>query len=366
MERETTETPKKTTTDPDTTVASRIDPVRIGATVVTGASAAFTAWTVWDMLSGIAPDALALGLGVGVEALWLWLLAIEWRQAGLTGQVHRLLTLTGWVLAGAAAAVLIAHGVTEGSWVLLALAVFPVASKGGWHWLTHSHAAATLARLAESARRRDRSAALSTDLTEDDEVELAEIRRKAAKAKAKAAAEAELAAAEAEADRLRQEAEAAAERVRQETEHQMRQDALRRSLEAQMAAQRADADLLKQRFALEQELRIMRPIGAGPAIGNEQVPDDASAITGPLGGTATAGFGFPQSAPPRREPTVDDRAVPRVPTPGGEGERNRAAVLAAYERLAADGTVPSVSAIATEAGVSRRTVNRHLPPQMRG
>ncbi|MBB6122200.1 hypothetical protein [Nocardiopsis algeriensis] len=316
--------------------------------------------------------------GVFADVLIVSTVLVAW----VAPDVRRLASIGGWIAAAAAGLLLGCHhwGTEQ-----VAFALVPIGSKFLWHIALAARTAweqrrdadrAAAAQAAEKERLeaeeaaqaerdadRERELALSTDLTEDEKRELAEIRRQAAYARAKAEAEMELTAAQAEADRMRQQADADAERIRQEAEHQMRQEALQRQVEAQLAAQRADAELLKQRFALEQELTLMRPIGAGPAIGNERVPDDASAITD---GPFTAGFGFPQSTPARRVPAVDDRTVPRVPTPGSEGERNRAAVLAAYKRLAATGATPSVSAIATEAGVSRRTVNRHLPPQMRG
>lgn len=236
--------------------------------------------------------------GVFADVLIVSTVLVAW----VAPDVRRLASIGGWIAAAAAGLLLGCHhwGTEQ-----VAFALVPIGSKFLWHIALAARTAweqrrdadrAAAAQAAEKERLeaeeaaqaerdadRERELALSTDLTEDEKRELAEIRRQAAYARAKAEAEMELTAAQAEADRMRQQADADAERIRQEAEHQMRQEALQRQVEAQLAAQRADADLLKQKFALEQELTLMRPIGAGPA-----APDDASAITGPVAGFGSA------------------------------------------------------------------------------
>ncbi|MGW5880264.1 hypothetical protein ACWFMI_27330 [Nocardiopsis terrae] len=374
-----------------------IDFTRGIASVVTAASAVFTIWSVWDLArhgaeeGQAAPHAVGLGAGIGVEAVWLWLLAIEWKQASRTGRVNPVLTRTGWALAAGAAVVLAVHGVMT-SWPMALLAVLPLAAKAGWHWLTALRCEQTRARLeaeaaaaraavdaerqAEEAAQaaeqadRERELALSTELTEGEERELAEIRRQAAYARARAAAETELTSAEAEADRLRQEAAADAERVRQETEHQMRQDALRRRVEAQMAAQQADADLLRQRLSLEQELRLMRPfeLGAAGAVSgsSDQVPNDASGLEGLP--PATAGFGFAQPSRPAWGAPRADLGVPPGASPAAspgapQGASPNPGPLTGPQKLLAyvngQGQQATVKGAARELRVDPRTVRRY-------
>lgn len=368
-----------------------VDPVRILAGVLAAGSVVFTGWKIWDLIAGPSAGILIHGVGVAsglaVESAWLMLLALAHQQATRTGHVSRWVTIAGWILAIGAAGILLAHGVQSGAWVMALLGMLPLMAKTAWHGLTHTRALETLDRnqAAEQARsqaeqiererereaaraeaaRLERERALSTDPTDDDEREIAELHRRANVARLRAEAERELTTAEAEAERMREQAQAEAERIRREAESQLRREAIWHKTEEELAVLESNAALFKRRSEVESELALTSPLrlGAGP-----HVPNDASGITGPgPDGPAgpVAGFGVPEQARAQGAHPADQH-MPSVPTPGGgalsEAERNRRAVLDAYTRLSDGGTVvPTISAVADAAGVSRRTVNRHLP-----
>ncbi|WP_306365981.1 hypothetical protein [Nocardiopsis sp. CC223A] len=368
-------------TPPKVATASRSLPLRMAAfaawatptRMIVGAAAVpsvlsliWTATSVADMIT-IGGPVVALAVGVVLDVALVGGVLIAW----VAPEIRRTASNASWVLAAIAAA---AIGFHHWGQEAVIFAVVPLISKLLWHlalaartaWEQHRDATARTAAeqeaekhrqaeqavrdaeqaaAAEAERERERTEALSLELTEAEEVEHAELRRKARRIRARAEAEREVIQAEAEADRIRQEATSEAERIRQETEHRMRQDAIRRRVEEEMAVQQADADLLKQRFALERELRLIRPY---ELTGNEpasRVPDDASALTPPPGGP-TAGFGgFGNRG---GHPSA------------GEAERNRRLVADARAALLAEDREVTIGALARHTGLSERTVGRHL------
>ncbi|MDE3724754.1 hypothetical protein PWG71_25490 [Nocardiopsis sp. N85] len=325
----------------------------------------WTATSVADMITIGAPI-VPLAVGVVLDLALVGGVLIAW----VAPEIRRTASNASWILAAIAAA---AIGYHHWGQEAVIFAVVPLISKLLWHlalaartaWEQRRDAAARAlaeqeaaerrkaeqtardaeqATLAEAERARERAEALSTDLTEAEEAEHAELRRKARRIRARAEAEREVIQAEAEADRIRQEATAEAERVRQETEHRMRQDAIRRRVDEEMAIQKADADLLKQRFALERELRLIRPYELTDADPAARVPDDVSALT-PTGGPTTGFDGF-----------GDRNGHPSV----SEAERNRCLVDDARQALLADDREVTIGALARHTGLSERTVGRHL------
>ncbi|PWV44557.1 hypothetical protein [Nocardiopsis sp. L17-MgMaSL7] len=378
------------------------DPTTVIATAVTAASVVFTTWSVYDLATPTVPALVALAVGAGVELVWLFVLATEWKRANLTGDHSRGLTATGWILATLAAVVIAVHGVLA-SPALAILAVLPLAAKAGWHWQTRQRAEETRARIeaeqaeadraeaeraeAEAERvrveaeRAERELALSVDPTDEDEREIAKLRRQANVAKLRAAAETDLTTAQAEADRLRQEADAEAERIRRQSESRMRREAIQNKTEEELAALEANARLFKRRQEVEVEMALTRPYALTSGT-TPRVPDDASALQPGGGGTpgswvaSGAGFGGAMAhagtAPAHVGGHVrgSDQQMPQVPgqVPGAvvhhssaEAEVNRARVAEVFEVLhQATGEAPSIAAVARGAGVSDRAAGRHL------
>lgn len=337
----------------NTTVRTR--PLLIAATIPSLLSLAWTAWSVADMIPAPAP--IAIAAGIALDVMLVAAVAIAW----MAPTIARGAQIASWVIAGVAAAAIALH-----SWhlspALVLMAAVPLIAKALWGLALSAKTAqeveaarveAEEAKAAEAKRvEAERKAArLSTGLTEDQEAELAELERKRAYVESKS--EKELALAEARA-RVAQEEKLAE---------------IRRGAETQMATDEARAKIHVRRAELADQIRLAAPVYTVTEIGPGQVPDDVSGITGPgpEGSGAVAGFGFPQSPPRPGQGGAHpaEQHMPSVPTPGGgglsEAERNRRAVLSAFEQLSTGGTVPTISAVAEAAGVSRRTVNRHLP-----
>jgi hypothetical protein len=337
----------------------RTRPLLIAASIPSALSLAWTAWSVADMIP--APWPVAIAAGIALDVALVAAVAIAW----VAPAIARGAQVASWLIAGVAAAAIAIH-----SWslspALALMAAVPLIAKALWHLALSAKAAGEAAAAEAAARAAEQDAKeraeaerkerrLSSELTEDEQAELAELERQRAYTEAKAARELALAEAEAKAEQERRLAE------------------IRRRAETQMATDEATAQIHVRRAELAQQIRLAAPvysvaeIPAGP-----RVPDDPSGLDDLPPGTAPApmaGFGFAQTGAPARGSHPADQHVPRVPTPEAtalsEGERNRRAVLAAFERLAASGGTPSVSAVAEAAGVSRRTVNRHLPPEMK-
>ncbi|MFL1439837.1 hypothetical protein ACJOT0_33940, partial [Nocardiopsis sp. frass2] len=360
--------PKPTPTTPPRSMSSRMaafaawaTPTRLivsAAAVPSALSLIWTATSVADMIT-VGGPVVALAVGVVLDLALVGGVLIAW----VAPEIRRTAGNASWVLAAIAA---VAIGYHHWGQEAVIFAVVPLISKLLWHLALAARTAweqrrdetaralaeqeAEERRAAEHASRaaadadRARREALSTGLTPEEEAEHAELRRQARRIRARAEAEREVIQAEADADRIRQEATSEAERIRQETEHRMRQDAIRRRVEEEMAVQQADADLLKQRFALERELRLIRPYeltGSEPA---SRWPDDASALTPPGGPTAGfGGFGGRTEHPS-----------------AGEAERNRRLVADARKALLAEDREVTIGALARHTGLSERTVGRHL------
>lgn len=376
-----------------------VDPVRALAGVLAAGSVIFTGWKIWDLIAGPGAGILMHGVGVAsgltVESAWLMLLALAYQQATRTGQVSRWVTIAGWVLAIGAAGILTAHGVQSGAWVMALLGVLPLMAKTAWHGLTHIRALEVQEQMRVAdldreqaerdeaereqeatrtrAQRAERERALSTDPTDEDEREIAQLRRQANVARLRAEAEKDLTTAEAEADRLRQEAEAEAERIRRASESLMRREAIQNKTEEELAVLEANARLFKRRQEVEVELELTRPYALSSGTGT-RVPDDASMLQGGGPGTpgsfvaSGAGFGGAMVATGAASARMggSDQQMPQVPGAvvhhsSAEAEANRQRVAEVFEVLErSTGEVPSIAAVARGAGVSDRAAGRHL------
>ncbi|MEU3020186.1 hypothetical protein ABZ635_22645 [Nocardiopsis sp. NPDC007018] len=313
---------------------SRTRPLIIAAAIPSLLSLAWTAWSVADMIP--APLPVALAAGIALDIMLVAAVAIAWTSPAAARPAQTV----SWIIATLATAAIGVHSF-EITPALVLLAPLPMVSKALWGLAlsaktTHDQARAEqeqAEREQADARRREaerKAARLSTALTEDQEAEMAALERERVYVESKS--ERELALAEARA------------KVAQE----QRLAEIRRQAETQMATDEATAQIHVRRHELAQQIQLAAPLQAQalPA-----VPDDASSITGTLA-AAQGAHPCDQRTP---EPGVSDEDAL------SEGERNRLAVLAAYDRLSSGGVTPSVSAVADAAGVSRRTVNRHLP-----
>ena len=315
---------------------TRTRPLIIAAAIPSLLSLAWTAWSVADMIP--APLPVALAAGIALDIMLVAAVAIAWTSPAAARPAQTV----SWIIATLATAAIGVHSF-EITPALVLLAPLPMVSKALWGLAlsaktTHDQARAEQEQAekdqAEALRRETerKAARLSTALTEDQEAEMAALERERVYVESKS--ERELALAEARA------------KVAQE----QRLAEIRRQAETQMATDEATAKIHVRRHELAQQIQLAAPLQAQAL---PRVPDDASSITGSLAATGT------QGAHP------SDQHTPEVPTSDedelSEGERNRLAVLAAYDRLSSGGVTPSVSAVADAAGVSRRTVNRHLP-----
>ena len=336
----------------NTTIRTR--PLLIAATIPSLLSLAWTAWSVADMIP--APTPIAVTAGIALDIMLVAAVAIAWTSPAAARPAQTV----SWIIAALAASAIAVHSFAITP-ALVLLAPLPLVAKALWGLALSAKTAqeaeaATAADQEAKVQEQQRveaerlAARLSTGLTEDQEAELAALERERTYVESKS--ERELALAEARA------------RVAQEE----RLAEIRRGAETQMATDEARAKIHVRRAELADQIRLAAPVYTVTEIGPGQVPDDVSGITGPEGPTgAVAGFGFPQSPPRSGQGGAHpaDQGAPSVPTSGGgglsEAERNRRAVLSAFEQLSTGGTVPTISAVADAAGVSRRTVNRHLP-----
>ncbi|MET9713365.1 hypothetical protein [Nocardiopsis alba] len=268
------------------------DPVRLIAGVITAASAITTVWALWDLISadGTDPAAHLVGLAAGlvVEGGWLLVLASNYQAAAREGAVARWRTIVGWTLAGGAALLLGYHGIAAGSLAWSLLGLLPLISKTAWHVLTHARARQARQALQER-RARERAAAeaaraqaeqdraLSTELTPEQEAELAALEREAAYVTAKT------------------ERELALDAARAQSEQQRALAEIRRQAERQMAVDEGAADIEVQRAELRNRIRLASPVYTVtelPAGGHhDQVPTDPSGFGIPPTSGSVAGFG---------------------------------------------------------------------------
>ncbi|MFC9090323.1 hypothetical protein [Nocardiopsis dassonvillei] len=306
------------------------------ATATTAASVAFTTWSVADLATrGGVPLPVAITVGLAVEMLWLMLLATEWGQAVHTGRPAKALSIAGWVLASLAAGIIAVHAVVEDP-LLLVLAVLPLGAKAAWYFRTRDRAGQTL-----------REQALSTAPTDEEEQTLAERARQLEV-------------------RRRQRA---LDRTEAEADHADRIALIERQGREQLARARAHFTVAREVQQQDREIGYQQAPAARIALGSGAfAPEGASGLT-------TAGFGAAMAAQARagQEPTLGTPADQQVPTPaqeplkGGarvsaaEAETNRALVWDTRDRLIEEtGKAPSINALASATGLSRRTVARHL------
>lgn len=295
-------------------------------------SMAWTAWSVVDLVGRAAPTPVAAAVAAGLELTWVALVALEWAQVHRTGRAPRGLAVAGWATAAVVVAVLALHGWLA-HWSLIPLALMPLGAKALWHWALASMAEEVREQQAEARRQEEeearRAAELDTGLTPEQQAELAELRRQAAYLRERAAAEAEVTQARAEAERLRE-----------EIDHQLRRETLRRAAELRMDTDRTTAEVLLQRVELERELRMSQPVLGLTAGTPAPAAEPGQELTG--------------SRPPRRpdlgDPTVVDAAwrdITRRLDDDGEGGAEVAGPglgdggpTGAARRLASDLQVP--------------------------
>ncbi|MGW8528969.1 hypothetical protein [Nocardiopsis sp. NPDC055824] len=306
------------------------------ATATTLASVAFTTWSVADLATrGGVPLPVAVTVGLAVELLWLMLLATEWGQAVRTGRPAKALSVAGWVLAALAAGIISVHALVEDP-VLLALTVLPLGAKTAWHFRTRDRAGQTL-----------REQALSTAPTDTEEQTLAERARQL------------------EVRRRQRELD----RAEADADHADRIAVIERQGREQLAKARAHFTVAREVQDYDREIGYRQAPAARIALGSgTYVPDDASSLT-------TAGFGSAMAAQARngQTPTLGTPVDQQVPTPtqtllkGGaqvsaaEAETNRTLVWNTRDQLIEEtGKAPSINALASATGLSRRTVARHL------
>lgn len=333
-------------------------PTTVMNTATTAASVVFTTWAVADLATipttGAAPLAIAITAGLAVEGLWLSLLATEWAQARRTGHVSTPLSTVGWVLAVAASAVIVVHGLITFP-ILAILAILPLGAKAGWFFRTRDRAAQTREDLARKKEERRRAEALSTDPTEKEQQALAERARRLEVRRQ------EMELAEAEAD----------------LKHTAEINAIERKGRAELARARAYFTVAKEVQQNDREIGYQQAPAVLALGSGSFAPDDASALGAPGGGDTGMGFASAMAQARMQTPTVrtgSDQEVPGVPgkapTPTVqtrehpsvvEARRNRAACGQAFQELLEElGEVPSIAAVAGAAGVSDRAAGRHL------
>jgi len=304
--------------------------VTIGAaTVPSILSLAWTVYTIHEIVGGL----LGVAIGLIVDALIIATVVIAWVNPSIrTGA-----SVIGWVGA-LGAAVLLAHhhwGAEEA-----AFAVGPIISKLLW----------TLALVALTAREKAKEADDSS-LTLAQRKTLAQLENEATFAELEAAAKIR---------RDNAKAKAASDAKIAQTHREM---------EEKLARLDATETLRTRKYESEERLELLSPPRPRLALGSgSYAPDDARDITG------SAGFGGGMAqARAASSPTMGTCSAEQVPTPaqqppkGGartsaeEGERNRALVRETLDRMFQEtGKVPSMTKLAEEVGMNRRTVIRHL------
>src|SRR5690625_2535606 len=254
-----------------------------------------------------APWPGALAAGLALDILLVAAIAIAWSSPAAARSAQAV----SWVIAALATAAIAVH-----SWqitpALVLLAPLPLVAKALWGLaLSAKGAQDEAARTAAEEQQRTeeqqraeaerKAARMSTDLTEEQQAELAELDRRRAYVESRSSRELALAEAEAQA-------------AQQERLAQIRRDA-----EQQMATDEATAQIHVRRAELAQKIRLAAPVHTATQIGTgPQVPDDASGITDTNlhGPTSVAGFGAmfanQGGAPPA--PPADQQVPP--PTPG--------------------------------------------------
>ena len=331
-----------------TPTGPRTRPLLIAATIPSVLSLAWTAWSVADMIP--APLPVALAAGIALDVALVAAVAIAW----VSPAIARPAQVASWAIAAVAAAAIAIH-----SWgispALALMAAVPLISKALWHLALSAKAAGDAQAAKAEARAAEQEAAaraeadrkaarLSTELSEDEKAELADLERQAAYVKAKADKQVALAEAEAE----------AAQRLRLAE--------IERDAEMQMATDEATARIYVRRAELAHRIRLAEPVYTATEIGaGTRIPDDPSGLDGlPAGGSPVAGFGVPQQgvAPARGASPADLRVPPGASPRAPQG----AQVPSGPERLLAyvtqTGPQVTVKGAAREMGVDPRTIRR--------
>lgn len=345
-------------TTTNTTPGPRTRPLLIAATIPSLLSLAWTAWSVADMIPAPAP--IAIAAGIALDIMLVAAVAIAWTSPAAARSAQAV----SWVIAALAATAIGVH-----SWeitpALVLLAPLPLVAKALWGLAlkakgAQDEAARTAAEEQQRTEEQQRAEAerLSTDLTEEQQAELAELDRRRAYVESRSSRELALAEAEAQA-------------AQQERLAQIRRDA-----EQQMATDEATAQIHVRRAELAQKIQLAAPvhapvhtatqIGTGP-----QVPDDASGITdtnlhGPT--TSVAGFGAvfanqanQGGAPPA--PSADQQVPPHTPGSAPRGASPAEGALSGPQRLldyvTQAGTEATVKGAARQMGVHPRTIRRY-------
>lgn len=333
------------------------------ATILTLASAAWTVWSVYDLIGHVAasvPMGAALAPAIGAEVVWLAMAAVEWQRIHRTGTVPPGLVIAGWVMAGVTALILAVHAFVL-ALALLVLAPLPIGSKLMLHWALADVADAVRAQAeaqrraeVEEAEREQAEAEADNDSLTVEERRLLAERRRALK--------------------LRQEL-AKLDQAEAEQKHAERVAQIERDGTEELALARTHYTVAREIQRHDREVGY-RQASVPLALGSgSYIPDDASALNTPTAGGAGFGAGMAQTR--MQAPTVrtgSDQKMPgvpgKVPTPSVEAtehpsvveaRRNRAACELAFQELLEERCeVPSIAAVAGAAGVSERAAGRHL------
>lgn len=242
------------------------------ASVPTLLALPLAAWSVAEVLP--VPDVVALPIGVLFDAAMVASVLI----ALLAPRFARPATLVGWVAAFLAAAAIVAHA---GLSVAALFAAAPLVSKLLWGMVVQIRTEQAQARQREAARLQKeaaRKAELSTELTHEEQRQVADKKRKAKFKQEMAAAELELELAESEA------------------EHKKALAKIKRLGEQQRAEDKEEADVYEQRIRLERHLRTIHGqaprFALEPGVAEAEVVAEAApaGITNRVG--SSVGFGF--------------------------------------------------------------------------
>ncbi len=248
------------------------------ASVPTLLALPLAAWSVAQVLPVPLPVALPIGVLFDVAMVASVLIAL------LAPRFARPATLVGWITAFLAAAAIVAHA---GLSVAALFAAAPLVSKLLWGMVVQIRTEQAQARRREAARAAEearveaerlqeeaaREAELSTELTHEEQRQVADKKRLAKFKQEMAAAELELELAESEA------------------EHKKALAKIKRLGEQQRAEDQEEADVYEQRIRLERKLRTIH--GQAPRFVLESGVAEAEVVAeaAPAGITNKAGFG---------------------------------------------------------------------------
>jgi len=353
-----------TTMKPKPSVAQRLVLAIGGA--LTAASMGWTGWSIIDMVGMVAPLPAAIAVAVGLELGWLALVAQEWARVQRDGRVPRGLAVTGWIAVVLVVVVLAIHGALS-HWSMVLLAAMPALAKLLWHW--------SLAAVAEDVRaRRAEEQALSTDLTDEQQKEIARIQREARYLSELAAAQAQLQRVKAEARQMSEAAkhDAQMNEVKQRVELQMREEEALGLLERKRLE--VLSRLARDRQVLQGGLLNNSALGVGQGHHREGADlSDPRTVDALWQGMIAQSFpqSFPQGAfsfdeegSAQEKSAAAGLQVPQGASPGASGgasprpstpEEGQALLL---EYMRQNGESASVRGAARQFGVDPRTIRR--------